>query len=61
MTSPVAILRRRRQRATSPRVVLPPDPRLVLGDPLDPALLEIRAALQPHRRRLWLRRLVRRA
>ncbi len=38
-----------------------PDPRAVLSGPLDPALLAIRADLQPHRRRLWLRRIVRRA
>ena len=38
-----------------------PDPRAMLSGPLDPALLSIRANLMPHRRRLWLRRIVRRA
>ncbi len=38
-----------------------PDPRAVLSGPLDPALLAIRADLRPYRRRLWLRRIVRRA
>lgn len=40
--------------------VIPVDPRLVLSGPLDPGLEEIRAALHPQRRRLWLRRIVRR-
>ncbi|HYN70061.1 MAG TPA: hypothetical protein VEX41_07615, partial [Candidatus Eisenbacteria bacterium] len=41
--------------------IIPADPRAVLSGPLDPDLLAIRAALLPHRRRLWLRRIVRRA
>ena len=41
--------------------MVPPDPRAVLPAPLDPALDAVRAALVPHRRRLWLRRIVRRA
>jgi len=40
---------------------VPLDPRLVVGGPLDPTLEGIRAGLQPYRRRLWLRRIVRRA
>ena len=42
-------------------VVAPPDPRLARDGPLDPVLEAIRAGLRPHRRRLWLRRIVRRA
>ena len=42
-------------------VVVPPDPARVLDGPLDPDLLAVRSALRPHRDRLWLRRLVRRA
>src|SRR5436190_8727157 len=51
----------RRLRRT-PRVapVLPRDPRSVIAGDLDPVLISLRAALVPHRRRLWLRRLVRR-
>ncbi len=41
--------------------VIPPDPRLHLPAPLDPPLDAIRASLAPHRRRLWFRRIVRRA
>ena len=41
-------------------VVVPPDPR-TLGAPIDPVLESIRSNLQPHLRRLWLRRIVRRA
>jgi hypothetical protein len=40
---------------------LPVDPRAALSGPLDPALERIRAGLRPHRRRLWMRRIVRRA
>ncbi|HEY8988777.1 MAG TPA: hypothetical protein VIM39_07120, partial [Candidatus Limnocylindrales bacterium] len=40
--------------------MVPLDPRLVVSGPLDPMLEAIRAGLQPHRRRLWLRRIVRR-
>ena len=43
------------------KAVVPPDPRTVLAGELDPALLGIRAGIAPHRRRLWIRRLVRRA
>ena len=39
----------------------PADPRLLVQGPLDPAIEAIRADLRPHRRRLWLRRIVRRA
>ena len=41
--------------------LIPADPRVVLAGVLDPELESIRAALRPHRRRLWLRRIVRRA
>ncbi|HLQ47361.1 MAG TPA: hypothetical protein VK233_00170, partial [Candidatus Dormibacteraeota bacterium] len=51
--------RRRRSRLAAPSVI-PIDPRLVLDGPLDPDLEEIRSALRPQRRRLWLRRIVRR-
>jgi hypothetical protein len=50
----------RRSRTAAP-IALPPDPRAALADPIDPLLLELRGAVLPHRRRLWLRRLVRRA
>jgi hypothetical protein len=56
----LAALRRRRLEPGE-RPVVPLDPRLVVSGPLDPALDAIRASLQPHRRRLWLRRIVRRA
>ena len=49
----------RRQRPTD-KVVVPPDPRAALSGPLDPALESIRGELAAHRRRLWLRRIVRR-
>jgi hypothetical protein len=51
------------RRLPSPLVggaVIPPDPRDRLSGPLDPSLDAIRASLAPHRRRLWLRRMVRR-
>ena len=51
----------RRRPRPADRVVVPPDPRLALSGPLDPALETIRAELGGHRRRLWLRRIVRRA
>ena len=53
--------RRRDWRAPCPVVVVPPDPARVLDGPLDPDLLARPGALRPHRDRLWLRRLVRRA
>ena len=50
-----------RLRPTRPApATIPPDPVRRLAGPLDPALLQLRAALLPHRRRLWLRRIVRR-
>src|SRR6185295_12339154 len=52
---------RPKQSPAAERPVVPPDPRLVVSGPLDPNLDAIRAALQPHRRRLWLRRMARRA
>ena len=51
----------RPRSASTPEAVVPADPRTVLGPPLDPDLEAIRAALGPHRRRLWIRRMVRRA
>ena len=48
-----------RSRADAATVV-PPDPRSAVAGPLDPALVAIRGGLVPHRRRLWLRRIVRR-
>ena len=51
---------RRPRRLVAPPPVLPPDPRAVLDGPLDPTLVAIRTTLLPHRRRLWMRRLVRR-
>jgi hypothetical protein len=47
--------------ASTVRAVVPPDPRAVLPAPLDPVLESVRASLIPHRRRLWMRRIVRRA
>ena len=41
--------------------LVPPDPRDVLEGPLDPTLEAMPGSLMPHRRRLWLRRIVRRA
>ncbi|HEX5824521.1 MAG TPA: hypothetical protein VFY18_08700, partial [Candidatus Limnocylindrales bacterium] len=60
ITHRLATLRLRRI-APADRPVVPLDPRLVVTGPLDPALVAIRVGLQPHRRRLWLRRIVRRA
>src|SRR6187402_2363110 len=52
----------RRSRAVSDAAVAPPpDPRTVAAPPLDPPLESIRSDLRPHLRRLWLRRIVRRA
>ena len=41
--------------------MIPPDPRQALSGELDPSLDALRATLAPHQRRLWLRRIVRRA
>ncbi|MEA2519314.1 MAG: hypothetical protein QOF49_1394, partial [Chloroflexota bacterium] len=46
---------------TAGRPVVPPDPRLALDGPLDPSLELIRSRLARHRRRLWVRRITRRA
>jgi hypothetical protein len=54
-------LLRRRPGPSASTTVLPPDPPTAVDGPLDPVLLQIRASLLPHRRRLWVRRLVRRA
>ncbi|HSO30340.1 MAG TPA: hypothetical protein VLS28_10585, partial [Candidatus Sulfomarinibacteraceae bacterium] len=58
-------LRRRRAGSAAPSEPpvfhVPLDPWLVLAGPLDPELDRIRVALRPHRRRLWTRRIVRRA
>ena len=53
--------RRDGARAIVPAAVVPADPRTVLSGPLDPTLLTLRGALASHRRRLWLRRIVRRS
>ena len=56
-----SFVRARRGGQHPDRPIVPLDPRLAIDGPLDPALEAIRSALQPHRRRLWLRRIVRRA
>src|SRR5258705_6435672 len=51
----------RRPMALRPApAVVPPDPLATLDGPIDPELVRLRASLLPHRRRLWVRRLVRR-
>ncbi|HEX8025266.1 MAG TPA: hypothetical protein VF484_03585, partial [Candidatus Limnocylindrales bacterium] len=56
-----ARLARLRGAAPLARPSIPPDPpRPIAGTSPDPDLLAIRQALVPHRRRLWLRRIVRR-
>jgi len=60
------LLRRFRLGRGSPvgqqsRPIVPPDPRATLRGPLDPLLRAIRSGLVPLRRRLWIRRIVRRA
>jgi hypothetical protein len=55
-----AAARRAGDRPVRDAVVAPPDPRS-LGTPIDPLLESIRADLRPHLRRLWVRRIVRRA
>jgi hypothetical protein len=49
-----------RRSTTAGAILVPPDPREALDGPLDPALIGLRSAVLPHRRRLWIRRLVRR-
>ena len=44
-----------------PAPAVPPDPTAALKGPLDPSLRQLRSSLFPHRRRLWFRRLARRA
>ena len=51
----------RRGRSPADRTVVPVDPKVTVGGPLDRSLEEIRAGLAGHRRRLWMRRIVRRA
>ncbi|MBI3746501.1 MAG: universal stress protein, partial [Chloroflexi bacterium] len=51
----------RREHALDPELQVPADPRLVVAGPLDPELDRIRVGLRGHRRRLWTRRIVRRA
>jgi hypothetical protein len=53
-------IRRRRRPMAMPSAVVPPDPMETLAGPLDPILVQLRSSLLPHRRRLWMRRLVRR-
>src|SRR5687767_15541362 len=52
---------RRASAAPVGGAVIPPDPRQHLAGEMDPAIDALRASLAPHRRRLWLRRMVRRA
>ena len=52
---------RRAGRPQPDRTVVPADPRETVSGPLDPSLDAIRAGLVGHRRRLWIRRIVRRA
>ena len=52
---------RRTRAAGEPDVHIPLDPRLVIGSALDPELERLRVGLRGHRRRLWIRRIVRRA
>src|SRR5687767_2728759 len=52
---------RRASAAPVGGAVIPPDPRQHLAGQLDPSIDAVRASLAPHRRRLWLRRMVRRA
>ena len=56
-----SLLARLDPRRSAVGVLIPPDPRRHLVGPLDPSLDALRASLAPHRRRLWLRRMVRRA
>ncbi|HEX5828621.1 MAG TPA: hypothetical protein VFY23_13935, partial [Candidatus Limnocylindrales bacterium] len=49
----------RRATSTAPETFVPADP-ATLGVTLDPALAELRAGLASHRRRLWMRRIIRR-
>ena len=50
-----------RRSSTAPDVAyIPLDPRVAIDGPLDPVLLGVRAGLGSHRRRLWIRRIVRR-
>lgn len=56
----LASLGRGQARRPDVPAVVPADPRTVVGGPLDPDLSAILSGLRPHRRRLWLRRIVRR-
>ena len=50
----------RRSGPSRPVFQVPEDPRRLISGPLDPELERLRIDLRPHRRRLWIRRLVRR-
>ena len=54
-------LRRRRSPGPAALTYVPADPARVVAGPMDPTLGRIRSGLVPHRRRLWFRRIVRRA
>src|SRR4029078_9919883 len=54
------LLRRLSRLSQSEPTVVPPDPLATLPGPHDPELVRLRSGLLPHRRRLWMRRLVRR-
>ena len=58
--APRVSLRRRPGTPGQAPVVVPPDPLATLDGPFDPELVQLRGALLPYRRRLWVRRLVRR-
>lgn len=51
----------RRARLLETGFQVPDDPRRLITGPLDPELERVRVGLRPHRRRLWVRRIVRRA
>ena len=53
-------LRRRPGTPGQAPTIVPPDPLATLDGPFDPELVQLRGALLPYRRRLWVRRLVRR-
>ena len=54
-------LRRRRSPGPAAPTYVPADPARVVAGPMDPTLGRIRSGLVPHRRRLWFRRIIRRA
>ena len=59
MRRPLSVPRPTLHWRGAPGTSVPADPRALAG-PLDPEVFAIRRALVPHRRPLWLRRIVRR-